>query len=326
MLTKLVDIFKPRVRLLIKMVCQIVFLRQSIRWLTRRLLHMPGLPKSLDRILMRLSAVIPVPDIECFEEQYGWIRNGEGQKIYIVTKPSINPAVATTFWRGLGYIDAETVAVFCERARLADTILDIGANWGYYTLLAGAINPNAKIVAFEPNPFWFEQLKKNIRANRFKSVSFENFAVSDNSGVSTFYLDNNSPGASSMVGRYVRDVKSREIKINTISLDDYFKEEFFLNKYRIDLIKLDVELYESTVLAGSQAILQKYRPDIICEVLPDETHTIDLRIANREAIQDILCQFGYISYWISNQGLVKEDVIQGHYPLSNYLFTTCLAP
>ncbi len=47
-------------------------------------------------------------------------------------------------------------------------------------------------------------------------------------------------------------------------------------------------------------------------------------IANRETIEGIATNLGYVAYWISGHGLVREDIIQAHYPFSNYLFTTYL--
>lgn len=311
---KLVNIIKASVRGLIGVICRVVLLKRILRWLVRKVLHNKNNPYWLDRIMAGFSSVIPIGDIDNFEDSG---RVG----VKVVTKPDDHYVVATTFWRGLGYIDAETVAVFCDRARFADTILDIGANWGYYTLMAGSVAPNAKIVAFEPHPLWFQELKKNVTVNRFENIHVENLAVSDQCGKSSFYLGS-SPSTSSLVKEYNDKNDLTEIIVNTITLNEYMREQRHINNQRIDLIKLDVELHEGAVLAGAKYIIKKCNPDIICEVLPDETNTIDIRIANREAIQDILTEFRYKFYWISEHGLVKEGVIQGHYPLSNYLFTT----
>ncbi len=318
LLAKVGNMLKTTVRLLIETICRVVLLKRSLRWLIRRILQSARLPGWFERILARLSSVIPIDDIESFEAS----ERVRGKKIHVATRPIDHWVVAATYWRGFGFIDAETIAVFCERARFADTILDIGANWGYYTLLAASIAPNARIVAFEPHPFWFERLQKNVTVNQFKNVRVENLAGGSNCGKRHFYLDNKSPGVSSMVYEYVKYDNPTEIIVNTTSIDEYLCEQTGGEQWRVDLIKLDVEVYEGAVLAGAKSVLQEFKPDIICEVLPDETHTIDIRIANREAIQEILTDLGYKFYWISAHGLVKEDVIQGHFPLVNYLSTT----
>ena len=312
---KLVNIIKASVRLSIGVICRVVLLKRILRWLVRKVLHSKNNLGGLDRSMTRLSSVIPIDDIDNFEDP--------GMGINVVTKPDDHHVVATTYWRGFNYIDAETVAVFCERARFANTILDIGANWGYYTLLAGSVAPNARIVAFEPHPLWFQELKRNVTANRFENIQVENLALSDQCGNSSFYLGS-SPSTSSLVKEYHDKYDSTEINVNTLTLDEYMREHRQNGNKMIDLIKLDIEFHEGAMLAGAKSIIKKYNPDIICEVIPDSdgTYNYEYRTANREAVMDIMGKLGYSFYWISDCGLVKENILKGHYPLSNYLFTT----
>ena len=316
---KVVNIIKAAIHLSIRVICRVVLLKCILRWFVRKSLHSKNNPGWLDRIMASLSSVIPIDDIDNFEDA--------GMGINVVTKPDDHHVVATTYWRGFNYIDAETVAVFCERARFANTILDIGANWGYYSLLAGSVAPNARIVAFEPHPFWFQQLKRNVTANRFENIQVENLALSDQCGNSSFYLGS-SPGTSSLVKEYQDKYDPTEININTITLDKYMRDNSQNGNKMIDLIKLDVEFHESAVLAGAKSIIKQCNPDIICEVIPDSdgTYNYEYRTANREDIMDILGKLGYSFYWFSDCGLKKENILKGHYPLSNYLFTTRLDP
>lgn len=299
---------------LLKIICQVALLKRSIRWFVRRVLHCTQLPSWFDRVITGISNAIPLDDIQYFEEDY------MGNRIICMTKPNDHWVVSKLYWRGCTFVDGETIALFCKRSRFADTILDVGTNWGYYTLLAGAVAPHAKIIAFEPHPFWFKQLENNVSMNHLKNVRIENYAVGEIDNTSLFYLDNEYPCASSMVSDFVKGGNVAEVMVNVTSIDSYLSRQKLSRK--IDLIKIDVETYESAVLAGAKSVLRKFRPDIICEVLPDEN--MGYRIANRNAIQDILTEFGYNAYWISDQGLIKEDVVEGHYPFSNYLFTTHL--
>jgi FkbM family methyltransferase len=259
-----------------------------------------------------MSSAVPIDDIKKFTEYC------MGKKIVCATKPSEHWVVAKFYWEGCASIDAESLAVFCKRVCSSDVILDIGANWGYYTLLAGAIAPHAKIIAFEPHPFWFEQLKRNVIINNFKNVRVERLAVGEMAGSAPFYIDNQHPSTSSMVKEFTRDEHTTKIITEVVCIDSFVKQ----NKIdKISLIKIDVEAYESAVLSGGKSVLQTHRPDIICEVLPDEG--MGYREANRKAIQTIVTELGYQAYWMSNTGLVREEIIQGHYPLANYLLTTC---
>src|SRR5690606_20518794 len=72
------------------------------------------------------------------------------------------------FWRGIhGEWEAETIPVFREYARYAGIVLDIGANTGFYSLLACSVNSRAQVYAFEPVPKIFDLLRQNIEANNF---------------------------------------------------------------------------------------------------------------------------------------------------------------
>jgi len=134
---KLMNIIKASISQSLRIIWRIVLFKRILRRFGCKIHYSNNNLGGLDRIMTSLSSVIPIDDIDNFEDA--------GMGINVVTKPDDHHVVATTYWRGFSYIDAETVAVFCERARFADTILDIGANWGYYTLLAGSVAPNARI-------------------------------------------------------------------------------------------------------------------------------------------------------------------------------------
>jgi len=314
---KVIIVLRKAERLVIEKICKVVLLNRSLRWITRRLLHSKRIPGWLNRVLTSMSSFIVVDDIEYFESQGHYA----GSKITCLTKPTDHYVVASIYWRGFGCIDPETVAVFCERVRFADTILDIGANWGFYTLLAGSVAPNATVIAFEPHPFWFGQLKENMSANSF-NVHVENLGVGETIGTAPFYLNNEHPSSSTMVRDFANTDNMTEISVPVTTIDSYVHRQVGSAEHRrIDLIKIDVETYEGHVLAGGKSVLREFQPDIICEILPE--YNIQSRIANKKIIHDILAEFGYVAYWISDNGLMREDFIKGHsLPFPNYLFTT----
>ena len=172
-------------------------------------------------------------------------------------------------------------------------------------------------MAFEPHPFWYKKLNENISANQLTNVFSENIAVGKTVGASSFYIDTKHPSASSMVKAYFREGETPvEIITNVITVDEYVLRN---NEFaKIDLVKIDVETFEGDVLMGMKKVMERDHPDIICEVLPDEG--LGYRNANRKLVHSIISRAGYSSYWISGHGLVQEDEIKGHYPLSNYLF------
>ena len=69
------------------------------------------------------------------------------------------------------------------------TILDIGANIGYYSLMIlKLIGPNGKLIAVEPSPSNIEILKKNLNLNNYNDIEVHNAAISDENSIKKFFL------------------------------------------------------------------------------------------------------------------------------------------
>ncbi len=143
-----------------------------------------------------------------------------------------------------------------------DVVLDIGANIGYYTILAARrVGPGGRVFAFEPDPRNFALLQKNLRANRCANVHVERKAVSDCTGTIMLYLDELNKG-----DHAIYDVGGRRsIEVGAVRLDDYFSD--YTGK--IDLIKIDVQGAEGRVLRGMPGLLEKNKQvRIITEFWP----------------------------------------------------------
>jgi FkbM family methyltransferase len=146
------------------------------------------------------------------------------------------------------------------------TFLDIGANQGFYTLLAAKlVGPNGRVIAFEPLPVQAKRLKGNVRINFFKNVKVEQVALDQKSGFADMFacLDGSEPLSSLRPISRDLNIKSRVIKVPTVSLDDYVKKSGISS---IDFIKIDVEGGELDVLKGAMNTIKKFRPIIMCEV------------------------------------------------------------
>lgn len=124
-------------------------------------------------------------------------------------------------------------------------ILDCGAHIGISVLFFKKIYPQAKIIAFEPNPDTFKLLELNVRQNNLRDVELVNAAVSDNLGEINFYISKGaSPTHSSDTGVKPVGVSSEEfesIKVSAVRLSSYITRN-------VDLLKLDIEGMEERVL------------------------------------------------------------------------------
>ena len=84
------------------------------------------------------------------------------------------------FWKGWQYYEPVFVLLFLEMLQSRDAFIDIGANIGYYSLIAARVRPDVKVVAFEPNPRLFGFLSENIKANEF-AIKAEPMAADEGS-------------------------------------------------------------------------------------------------------------------------------------------------
>ena len=132
------------------------------------------------------------------------------------------------------------------------TFIDIGANTGYYALLAaGAVGKLGRVVAFEPSPFNAEILARNVRLNNLSNVVVEQMALSSGEGEVKLYLSSINAGDHRIYDGHDDDFynagKSRTyIQVRAVTLDKY------LGGWTggVDVIKMDVQGAEIDVLRG----------------------------------------------------------------------------
>jgi FkbM family methyltransferase len=146
---------------------------------------------------------------------------------------------------------------FVSIASDCEFVLDIGAYTGVYSLETAIQNPHCVINSFEPNPEIFQNLQKNIEKNRLESrVKISQMALGRENGVSNLYIPDGQPWSSVAT---LNTKAAKYYKINMSTLD-----EIFLSNC-IDLIKIDVEGYESEVFLGGQNVLSRFKPIILAE-------------------------------------------------------------
>ena len=173
------------------------------------------------------------------------------------------------FWTGLENNSWEYMSrkIWISLCKQSDTILDIGANTGIYSLLAKVYNPHSKIIAFEPQPNIYEVLQKNIEINNF-DIQIENTALSNykgeakfyNYGIGTFLTNNTTAGS---LNKDWRPKNQSHIIVQVNQLLNYIEETDIMS---IDLIKIDVETSEYEVLNGYGHYLYLHEAIIILEI------------------------------------------------------------
>lgn len=192
----------------------------------------------------------------------GDVVNVQGSKMYVdIFHP--DPAMRRTFRHyALEKIHEEsTTALFRKAVKKGDVILDVGANIGYFTLLAANLTgPQGKVYSFEPEPRNFGYLSKNISLNNYTNVVATNKAVSNVESKVKLYLcpyDTGHHTIQQFEGIRSYDPsragdKKEFVEIEAVRLDDFFKN----NITPINLIKMDVEGAEMLALSGMENIIK----------------------------------------------------------------------
>ena len=154
--------------------------------------------------------------------------------------------------------------VVLERLRPGSVFVDVGANIGYYTVLASlACGPGGRVHAFEPEPGNFALLEENVVLNSVKNAVLVNAAVGSESGHGELFLSENNQGDHRL---YRNESRNECLRVRTVSLDDWFGAR----PERIDLVKVDTQGCEARIVAGMAGLLDANhgRMSLILEYWP----------------------------------------------------------
>ena len=184
------------------------------------------------------------------------------------------------------------------------TIVDAGANIGFYSLIAsGLVGPTGKVISFEPSKETFTRLLDNIKLNEFSNIIPFNNGLGDKANEKLVlrqdvgykdaerYLFPGNKAPDTKIENISILQRKEEVILDT--LDNCLKN---LNITKVDFIKIDTEGYEYYILKGAKNILQN-SPEAI--LLMECTASGAARVSTtQEIIFSMLKEFGLnIFYW-----------------------------
>jgi len=209
------------------------------------------------------------------------------------------------FW--YGYYEKTLGDLVKKILQPGDVFLDIGANIGYFSLLAANKEPTSKIISFEPVENLFQKLEKNISINNIRNITGLQVAIGEiNEEKELFISAPDNLGMSSF--QQPENYSGRKEKIRVINIDHWFKTA---RLSRVDLIKLDIEGSELAALKGMREVLQNFKPMVIVEINPETLGLFNLTPAD---IFDYLNKLDFIAYLIAETGNLEQvkqnEVIQ----------------
>ena len=212
--------------------------------------------------------------------------------------PARDDVARSVYWgEGSPVSPAESHVLRCVEALCGQyrTFLDIGAFSGLFALLAARSNAQLRSIAFEIVPENFLLLMRNIIENDL--VGRVEARLCGLAG---------EPGWMTMAPELKLDRLA-----SSMSIGSEFKTGVQIPLATIDgemtdaigpvLMKIDVEGFEAEVLRGGMTFLERHRPDVICEILPDSK--------DHQEIQDMLSALGYEYFLFTDNGLIRSKTI-----------------
>jgi len=188
----------------------------------------------------------------------------EGQKMYFYTNDK--HGMTAQLFMGGHYEKYET-NLFKRVVGEGMTVVDLGANIGYYTLLAAKlVGRKGKVFAFEPGPDNFSLLLKNIEANGYDNVIPVQKAVLNKTGTTKLFLCRINKGDHRIYDSH----DGREaVTVDATTLDAFFENAQY-HQCHIDVIKMDIQGAEMAALQGmTETVLKNDNLKIITEFWPE---------------------------------------------------------
>ena len=228
-------------------------------------------------------------------------RNAYGQKMILPSFDiSLTPHILLD-----GYLEKWITNVFIDHIKPGMTVLDVGSNVGYYSLLAANIvGEKGKVIAFEANKYLCDIIYSNFSINGYLNFSqVKNVAVYSESTKLLFTILDKHLGSSSLwmtedIANTYHDHAS-VVEVQAEPIDNIIPAG-----NRVDFIKIDAEGAEMHILAGSQRVINENREiSILMEYHPNNI------VMGGISIDDIITKifsYGFSIYKIMNDSTLIE--------------------
>ncbi len=187
----------------------------------------------------------------------------------------LNPRTGKAYFEG--GVEPEVQAALQQHLRAGMTFYDIGANIGFFSLLAARlVGKEGRVVAFEADPEIATRLREHVARNELGWITVEEKAVWSEPRTVFFARTDPATSPDRGLGHVVSERAGDTIQVSAESLDDYTWTQL-----SPDFLKCDVEGAEVEVFRGARRLLKEKRPGIICEMHSEENHRLLLEEFSR---------------------------------------------
>jgi FkbM family methyltransferase len=193
----------------------------------------------------------------------------------------------------LGVYERQVTACFRAALRPGMTVVDVGANLGYYSVIALARTaPHGRVLAFEPDPANHRLLTRNVAAFGDRAV-VRRQAVSAEAGAGALHRHPDNKGKHSLLAS---EELGAAVPVEMVALDAALAA---VGVARVDLVKLDIEGAEPLALLGMRETLARDRPLLFLECAPRRWARAGF---DPEAVLADLARGGYALTWVDESG------------------------
>lgn len=162
-----------------------------------------------------------------------------------------------------GLYETNVTWAFEQLLRPGQTVIDVGANVGYFTMIsASRVGPAGHVLAIEPNPANVRLIEASRRANGFEHVTVLQAAASDKLGLLALHAAHSNGMTGALQGELAELLNS--FTVPCVEIDRIAPEGRV-----VSLIKMDIEGAEGLALRGALKTIDRDRPQVIAEFSPE---------------------------------------------------------
>ncbi|WP_276665406.1 FkbM family methyltransferase [Rhodopirellula baltica] len=194
-----------------------------------------------------------------------------------------------------GTYEKEVVKRFLRTLKPGDVCIDIGANFGQYSLLASRrVGPNGKVICVEPVPHVFQRLKENLERNQCENVVALNVALGESPGTLNMQvIEDENDG----MHHLTHESGAGTIPVQVCTLDGLLDDLEISGD--VSVIKMDVEGWEQAVLSGATRTLSpKKKPTIFFESIEEHAARFGFDALK---VHQLLHKYGYRLEFLNEQ-------------------------
>jgi len=215
-----------------------------------------------------------------------FVANLNGFEINFSTEDSYSNRWFYPRYANGGVHERKVTEMLMEALRGAKCFADVGTNLGWYTCIASKCLPTGVVYGFEMDDLNFDLLHRNLELNSANNVQAYHAAVSDSEGTVSYERNGSNPSPFFQMKQGTSGPSSRTVSVKSITLDQFFDG----TKTLPDVMKIDVEGAEFSVLKGMTRILREHRPVLFLEIHP--TYLKRFGSSTKELLT-LLIEFGY---------------------------------